>query len=333
MNEHSKALAPLAAVTGHQPVLLQEVLMTLGDLNGKTVIDATFGGGGYARAFLGSGTEKVLGLDRDPDAIVRGEVLKMQVGEEKLALVHTPFSRINLAAAEAGMDGADAIVFDLGVSSYQLDEAARGFSYRNDGPLDMRMDPHETHSAADLVNGMDENELSRIFLMYGEERHARAIARKIVQQRAKKPFRTTRDLARLLEDMTPKKSWGEKHPATRVFQALRMAVNRELEEVETALERAARLLKPGGRLIVVSFHSLEDRLVKTFFAKLCGEQTGATPRGLGRNKQVSDFFQPFKKALKPAEQEKENNPRARSARLRVVERRSEQTDKNKGEKK
>jgi len=243
----------------HIPVLLSEVLEMLQPTPGKVIVDGTFGAGGYTRALLDAGAD-VVAIDRDPDAIAAGRPLEA-ASSGRLRLVEAPFSRLDECAGGT----VDGVVLDIGVSSMQLDEAERGFSFRHDGPLDMRM-AQAGLTAADVVNTFKAGDLTRIFGILGEERHAGRIARMIERRRVDRPFTTTRDLAQAIEAAIGNNPKEKIHPATRVFQALRVFVNDELGELAAALFAVERVLKPGGRLAVVSFHSLEDRIVKRFLA-------------------------------------------------------------------
>ncbi len=295
----------------HIPVLLAEVLAALEPRPGATILDGTFGAGGYARAILDTGAH-VIALDRDPDAISAGAELVSAYGG-RLELSRDRFSNLAAHAPASGLDG---VVLDIGVSSMQLDEAERGFSFRNSGPLDMRME-RAGPSAADVVNSLKVGDLARIFGFLGEEKQAGRIARAIEKQRAKAPFRTTRDLAGLIETVTPRRARDKIHPATRVFQALRIFVNDELGELAQALLAAERALKPGGRLAVVSFHSLEDRIVKRFLQDRSGRAGGS--RHLPQvSVRAATFVQPGKPMIAAGEDEAAVNPRARSARLRAA---------------
>jgi 16S rRNA (cytosine1402-N4)-methyltransferase len=279
----------------HTPVLLQEVLDALQPGAGKAILDGTFGAGGYTTALLERGAD-VIAMDRDPGAIAGGQLL-VDAWNGKLSLHQSRFSLLDQFAPEGGLDG---VVLDIGVSSMQIDEADRGFSFQKDGPLDMRMERAGV-SAADVVNKLKAGDLARIFGFLGEERQAGRIARAIEKRRAEEPFSTTRDLARLIETVTPRKAKDKIHPATRVFQALRIYVNDELGELVAALIAAERALKPGGRLAVVTFHSLEDHLPQV-------ELIAAT-------------FLPVGKGLvTPGDEELSDNPRARSAKLRSGQR-------------
>jgi len=304
---------------GHVPVMLAEVLATLGPQDGATYLDATFGGGGYARAILEAAPGcTVFAIDRDPDAIARGAALA-QAFAGRLHLVEGRFGDMLSLLRDRGIATLDGVVMDLGVSSFQLDQAERGFSFRADGPLDMRMEKSGP-SAAELVNTLPERELADIIFRFGEERFARRIARSIVTRRAEAPFTTTADLAALVRRAVPRDPSGI-DGATRSFQALRIAVNDELGEVERGIAAAMELLAPGGRLVVVAFHSLEDRIVKQAMAAASG-RGGASrhdPAALsGRAKPAFHLLTP--RALRPQNVEASANPRARSARLRGIER-------------
>jgi 16S rRNA (cytosine1402-N4)-methyltransferase len=308
-------------MTGHVPVMLEEVLATLQPRAGATYLDATFGGGGYARAILDAADCTLWALDRDPDAIARGAALASSY-PGRLHLVEARFGDMLDALAERGIENLDGVVMDLGVSSFQLDEAERGFSFRADGPLDMRMG-RSGPSAADLVNTLDEGALATIIKEFGEERHARRVARAILRERAVEAITTTARLAGIVRAAVPRDPSGI-DGATRSFQALRIAVNDELGEIERGLEQAMGLLAPGGRLVVVAFHSLEDRLVKRAMVAAAGRGGHASrhdpasllPRG------EADFALLTQRALRPGEAETASNSRARSARLRAIERRA-----------
>jgi 16S rRNA (cytosine1402-N4)-methyltransferase len=300
----------------HLPVMLAEVLEALGPRPGKVIVDGTFGAGGYTRALLEAGAE-VIAIDRDPDAIAAGRAIEAAAAG-RLTLVHGAFSELDAHAAACGRSAADGVVLDVGVSSMQLDEAERGFSFRTDGPLDMRMS-REGPSAADLVNTLPARDLARLIAVLGEERRASAIARAVAARRAEAPFERTLDLARLIERVVPKAADGI-HPATRTFQALRIAVNGELDELAAALGAAERLLVEGGRLAVVAFHSLEDRIVKRFLAERSRERSQGS-RHLPEEALPDPTFRlPVRSAIAPSAREVAENPRARSARLRVGER-------------
>jgi len=305
----------------HVPVLLEEVLRGLSARTGSRIIDATAGGGGHAEALLRQilPDGSLLCLDRDPEAVERVRKRLSAVGG-RVEVEHASFDRITEVARAAGMDAVDGIVMDLGMSSNQIEDAERGFSFLHDGPLDMRMDPGETTTAADLVNELEESELARILFEYGEERHSRRIARRIVERRADTPLRTTRDLAEVVESVG-RPGRGRIHEATRTFQALRIAVNRELDILKMGLEEALSLLRVGGRIAVISFHSLEDRIVKQIFTAHVGRMASLPQGGErweGTEPRARYVF--GRKPISPGEPEQKENPRARSAKLRVVER-------------
>jgi 16S rRNA (cytosine1402-N4)-methyltransferase len=293
----------------HIPVMLEEVLAHLDPAENRIILDGTFGAGGYTGAILGRGVH-VIALDRDPTAISAGQAM-VERFDGKLSLHHSNFSALDTFAPEDGLDG---VVLDIGVSSMQIDEAERGFSFQKNGPLDMRMAVAGV-TAADVINRAKVNDLIRIFSLLGEERQASRIAHAIDKRRQEKPFETTRDLAGMIEIVTPRKMADKIHPATRVFQALRVFVNNELGELVSALFAAERALKPGGRLVVVTFHSLEDRIVKRFFADRSGKASGS--RHLPEVAQVAEIFKPIgKQPVLASEAESEINPRSRSAKLR-----------------
>ena len=294
-------------MSGHLPVMLNEVLEALSPRDGAQYVDGTFGGGGYASAILEAADCRVLGIDRDPAAIARGQALVERFGG-RLTLVQGEFSRMDEFTQQS-----DGVVLDLGVSSFQFDEPARGFSFREDGPLDMRMSLSGM-SAADVVNSADERTLSQIIARYGEEKNARRIARAII---AARPVTGTAQLAAIVsEAQGPAALRHAIHPATRTFQALRIHVNDELGELERGLEAALDILRPQGRLVVVSFHSLEDRMVKRFLT----ERSTSAPRA-SRHAPVSTpshqaAFQLLPRR-EPSAEEIASNPRSRSAKLRA----------------
>lgn len=305
-------------MTGHIPVMLREVLDQLAPCAGGTYLDGTFGGGGYAAAILETAACTLWGIDRDPDAIGRGAAL-VERFPGRLHLIQGQFGGMMTLLAAAGVTTLDGIVLDLGISSFQIDDPERGFSFRGDGPLDMRMGKHGT-TAADLVNSLPERELADVLFELGEERASRRIAHAIVAARAEAPIETTARLAGIIRSVLPPDRSGI-NPATRSFQALRIKVNDELGEIERALAQAADLLAPGGRLVVVSFHSLEDRIVKRFMGDIAGRAPGLSrhdPRGLA-DRPRSRFRLLTSKALRPRADETNTNPRARSARLRAIE--------------
>jgi len=301
-------------VAPHVPVLLAEVLAALSPLDGATVVDGTFGAGGYSRAILEAGAQRVVAIDRDPTAIAAGALLVEAFGG-RLKLVPGTFSELDSLAEEAGEAPVDGVVLDIGVSSMQLDRAERGFSFRADGPLDMRMSLSGP-SAADVVNTLDVKELARLLWVYGEEKQSGRIARAIVARRADKPFARTAELASTIESVLGAKRFGEMHPATRTFQAIRIHVNGELDELTDALAAAERVLKPGGRLVVVTFHSLEDRIVKRFFADRSRERAGGSRHLPEAEVPPPTFRVPGKQPIDAGETELAANPRARSAKLR-----------------
>ncbi len=303
----------------HVPVMLGEVVSALSPQDGAIYLDATFGGGGYARAVLDAAACTVWAIDRDPDAIARGAAMAAAY-PGRLHLVEGSFGEMVALLAQAGVLALDGVMLDLGVSSFQIDDAARGFSFRLDGPLDMRMS-RQGPSASDLVADLPEAELADTLFRFGEERMSRRIARAIVTARAEAPIETTGQLASIIRGVMPPARDGI-HPATRSFQALRIRVNDELGEIERALAAAAGLLRPGGRLVVVSFHSLEDRLVKRFFTHVAGRDPAPSrhdPGGLVAAAAPS-FRLLTQRAVRPGGQETAENPRARSARLRALQR-------------
>ena len=292
----------------HVPVLLAEVLDALSPAEGMTIIDGTFGAGGYSRAIIEAGAS-VVGVDRDPDAIAAGRAMEAS-SSGRLRLVHGPFSKLDDYAGQV-----DGVVLDIGVSSMQIDQAQRGFSFRFDGPLDMRM-AQSGVSAADVVNRFKSGDLARIFGFLGEEKNAGRIARMIEKRRETRPFERTLELADAIETHVGRKPGDKIHPATRVFQALRIYVNDELGELAKALFAAERALKPGGRLVIVTFHSLEDRIVKRFIADRSGNPAGS--RYMPETHSRLATFDKRGGAVGPGEAETEANPRARSAKLRAA---------------
>jgi 16S rRNA (cytosine1402-N4)-methyltransferase len=294
----------------HVPVLLDEVVDALQPRAGKTLVDGTFGAGGYSRALLGAGAV-VIAFDRDPSARRFAEGLPT----ERFRLVQGRFSELDVETGPAAVDG---VVLDIGVSSMQLDEAERGFSFMRDGPLDMRM-AADGPTAADLVNETELSELARILFVYGEERESRRIARAIAKRREEQPFTRTLELAEFIEKALGGRRGAKVHPATRSFQAIRIAVNEELSELEAGLAAAERALKSGGRLCVVTFHSLEDRIVKTFLSVRAGKTPGGSRHAPPLETAAAPSFQLlFNGAQTPTEAELAANPRARSAKLRAA---------------
>ena len=306
--EHSD---PLPGRPAHIPVLLRPLLEAVAPVSGVWA-DGTLGAGGYARGLLAAGAAKVIGIDRDPLALDLAAIWGQDYGP-RLRLEQGTFSDLDHLAGEA-LDG---VVLDLGVSSMQIDRPERGFSFQKDGPLDMRMSQHGT-SAADIVNTASEGELADILYLYGEERASRRIARALVEAR-KSPITTTLRLAEIVQKCLPRPKPGQTHPATRSFQALRIAVNGEFDELARGLAAAERALKPGGMLAVVTFHSLEDRIVKRFLQLASGHEANAN-RYAPATTQAVARFDLTTRAIGPDAAELAENPRARSARLRVARR-------------
>lgn len=301
---------------GHLPVLLEEVVAAMAPKDGEVHADGTYGGGGYARALLSAASCRVLGIDRDLDAIERA--MRAAEQEPRLIPILGRFGDMVSLVEHAGFNRVDGITLDLGVSSFQIDEADRGFSFMRDGPLDMRMG-RSGPSAADVVNQMDERDLATIFFRLGEEKQSRRIARAITARRLKAPFTTTLDLAGLIEEVLGGRRGARTHPATRSFQAIRMFVNDELGELARALEASEHLLNEGGRLVIVTFHSLEDRMVKLFMRDRAGLSGGGSRYLPEKTGQAQPSFElPSKKAVEPGEAELDANPRARSSRLRTA---------------
>ena len=301
----------------HVPVMASEVIQALAPVDGGIYIDGTFGAGGYSKAILSQADCRVIGFDCDPDAVAAGAQIEAQHGG-RLELINGHFSEMAELAARVGATRVQGVTLDLGVSSMQLDQAERGFSFAVDGPLDMRMSKNG-ESAADVVNSRAKNELADIIYQYGEERRSRAVAGAIVREREVAPIVRTAVLAKIIAKVV--KGSGRIHPATRTFQALRIYVNGEIEELRKGLMAAERLLAPQGRLAVVSFHSLEDREVKSFLVS----RSGSSPRGSRHRPpenepQVATFQLVRRSALKPSDAEIATNPRSRSARLRVAQR-------------
>jgi 16S rRNA (cytosine1402-N4)-methyltransferase len=302
----------------HLPVLLDAVLnaLIMPDRPPQRVIDGTVGAGGHARALLEAGAESLLGLDRDPDALALARENLAGFGA-RTHLVHGSYLTLRDEARRLGWEAVDAILLDLGLSSMQLDTPDRGFAFMREGPLDMRFDPSsDAPTAADLINTYDDHELADIFFRYGEEQHSRRIARAILKAR---PIHSTTQLASLIAQAVPRQRGSRIHPATRVFQALRIAVNDELTAVERVLPLAVDLLRPGGRLAVISFHSLEDRLVKQYFRDASTEIV--SPPGMMLEEKRASLALITRKPIEADEAEVAINPRSRSAKLRVVEKR------------
>lgn len=307
----------------HTPVLLAEVLQQLQPHPGGCYIDATLGGGGHASALLEAAQPggRLLGLDADPAALAtvqqRWQARAATLPPASYTLHHSSFDHLDALARSHQFSNVDGIVFDLGVSSHQLDTPERGFAFRADGPLDMRLDPTDGPTAADLVASLSETDLATILYRYGEERQSRRIARRIVAERQQHPITTTAHLAELVARASGKPGrpgGGRIHPATRTFQALRIAVNRELAQLESVLPQAVGLLKPGGRLVVISFHSLEDRIVKQFLRDESGYGGNEAPQRPVRLRILT------RKPVVASEAEQQTNPRSRSAKLRAAER-------------
>ena len=296
----------------HRPVMLEEVLAWLQPRAGGIYLDGTIGAGGHSQAILGASGQdgRIIGLDRDAAAVASARE-KLSLFGDRVLIMQADYRDATGVVRDVTARRLDGALLDLGVSSMQLDQAARGFSFMAEGPLDMRMDQWETLTAADLVNRLPEKELARILFEYGEERYARRIARAIIRRRERDPILTTLALVDVIRaTVPPSYLHGRLHFATRTFQALRIAVNHELDGLDSSLRLVAGFLRPGGRLVVLSFHSLEDRIVKHTFRALAG---GAD----------ADFAILTKRPLTPSEQECIENPRARSAKLRVLERREE----------
>ncbi len=297
----------------HYPVMLNEVLATLSPVDGGVYVDGTFGAGGYSKAILDAADCTVVAIDRDPDAQKRAEAMN----EPRLVFLRGCFGDVERLLQEAGIEKVDGFVLDLGVSSFQLDEAERGFSFRHDAPLDMRMDPESGQGAAELIATTGETDLANLIYKYGEERKSRRIAHKIVEARREAPIETTGQLADLVRSCLPRPKYGDIDGATRTFQALRIAVNDELGELERALASAENILKPNGNMVVVSFHSLEDGLVKRFFREKSGGES--VSRYMPQTQEAPVIFDLLsRKAVKPSPEEVAENARSRSARLRAA---------------
>jgi 16S rRNA (cytosine1402-N4)-methyltransferase len=309
-----EASPPAGGPARHIPVLLVEAVAALGVHEGGVYLDGTFGAGGYSRAVLDDGG-RVIAMDRDPQAIEEGAALAASTGG-RLMLIHGRFGALDAVTRDQGFSALDGVVLDIGVSSMQLDEAARGFSFRHDAPLDMRMD-RQGRSAADILAEEDEETIADILYRFGEERASRRIARAVVQDRKATPFVSTRQFASLIERVAPARPGEAIHPATRSFQALRIAVNDELGELARALFAAEAILAPRGRLVVVTFHSLEDRIVKQFFARRSGRGEASGRRLPGEEPVPAPTFSvEGRQPIAPSRAELAANPRARSAKLR-----------------
>lgn len=304
----------------HFSVMLPEVLALFEPIRLRVMVDGTLGAGGHASALLAAHPEleRFIGIDKDPCALeIAGKRLAGQ--GDKVELVRGGFDQLFQVLAERGIASVEGLLLDLGVSSMQLDRGEKGFSFRREGPLDMRMDPDQSLSAADIVNFWEERELIRLFRDYGEEPLARRFAGAVIRRRGQRPFDSTLDLANLIEEATPKAKREKIHPATRVFQALRIAVNDELGALERFLDQAIEWLSPGGRLAIISFHSLEDRLVKRAFQQAASDKVSTS--GVGGVFQDKEPLVRLvtRKPLGAGEEELDLNPRSRSAKLRAVE--------------
>ncbi len=299
----------------HTPVLLSEVLQYVAPREGLVVVDGTLGGGGHSEAMLKAGAT-VIGIDQDEQALAYANERLASFGD-RFQAIRGNFSQMPTLLADLGYREVDVLLVDIGVSSWQLDEAERGFSFGKDGPLDMRMDRSGGRTAADVVNQSSENELKRIFREYGEERAAGRIARRIVERRATKPFTTTMDLADFIVSMIPR--GGKSHPATRVFQALRIEVNNELGVLKEFLKNASKVLRPGGRVVVITFHSLEDRIVKQFFKHASLKEIDRKEWPEPRKNPDYQYQLITKRPVVATEEEIKINKRSRSAKLRVAQ--------------
>lgn len=308
-----------AGETRHLPVLLSEVIDLLAPRDGGVYVDGTFGAGGYTRAMLERADCVVYAIDRDPEAIAGGASMVADF-DGRLTLIEGRFADMQALLAGFGVAAVDGVTLDVGVSSMQLDEGERGFSFMHDGPLDMRMERAGV-SAADVVNQMPETQLKRVIAVLGEERRAHAIVRAIARRRAEQPFSRTSELAGLIANVLGKRPGERIHPATRTFQALRIFVNGELQQLADGLSAAEQLLSSGGRLAVVSFHSLEDRIVKRFLTERCGKTARPSRHApVGAAGPEASFIDLTRGGIVAGEREIAGNPRARSARLRGGER-------------
>jgi len=292
----------------HIPVLINPLIAAAAPIQGCW-IDGTFGAGGYSKYLLDAGADRVIGIDRDPSVFAMAKTWAADFGD-RLMLVQDTFSNLDQTIQQA-----DGVVLDIGVSSMQIDQADRGFSFQKDGPLDMRMGDSGT-TAAELVNTVSEEKIADILYNYGEERASRRIAKMIVARREESPFERTLDLASVIERCLPRSKPGQSHPATRSFQAIRIAVNGEYNQLVEGLAAAERVLRPGGVLAVVSFHSVEDRIVKRFFQERSGTQAGSRYAPLVEEV-PAQFTMQTRKVIKASEEELEANPRSRSAKLRI----------------
>jgi len=300
----------------HLPVLLQQTISSLQPGPGKIFLDGTVGGGGHALALLKAGAS-VIGCDQDPEALAEA-ARKLEHFSDRVRLVESNFADVIEKSPVHEVNEFDGILLDLGVSSHQLDTPSRGFSFAGDGPLDMRMGPHVQRTAADVVNESSQEELAKIFFVFGEESAGRRLASRIVKVRTRMPLRTTRDLVEVIESVIPKR--GPKHPATKAFQALRIAVNGELDALELGLRRLSPHVKMGGRMAVITFHSLEDRIVKHYFRAVSQEWIDRPEWSTPRRNPAFAFRLVTARPIEPGEEEVGRNSRARSAKLRVIER-------------
>ena len=300
----------------HQPVLYKEIIHALQPHTGGRYVDGTLGAGGHARGIMevSAPDGQLLGLDVDPQALAIAR-RNLAPYEGRIHLAQASYTSLSTQLARLGWGAVDGIVLDLGASSMQFDTPERGFSFLHDAPLDMRFGPHALQTAADLVNKYSERELADLIYQYGEERESRKIARAIVRAR---PIQTTRELVAAIEAVSPRR--GDRlHPATRTFQALRIAVNEELTSIEEVLPQAVTALKPGGRLAVISFHSLEDRIVKDFFREQSKDRVNPPYEQIYEEERKATLKEVNRKPIVPSDEETQNNPRARSAKLRIAE--------------
>lgn len=302
--------------TPHQPVLYQEIIHALQPRRGGRYVDGTVGAGGHARGILEASAPdgQLLGLDVDPQALAIARKT-LAPYEDRIHLAQASYTSLHTQLAQLQWDAVDGILLDLGASSMQFDTPERGFSFLHDAPLDMRFGPHALQTAADLVNKSSERELADLIYRYGEERNSRRIARAIIQAR---PLQTTRELVAVIETVSPRR--GERvHPATRTFQALRIAVNEELDAIEAVLPQAVAALSAGGRLAVISFHSLEDRIVKDFFREQSKDLVNPPYERIYEVERKATLKEVYRKPIMPSDDEMKSNPRARSAKLRIIE--------------
>jgi 16S rRNA (cytosine1402-N4)-methyltransferase len=300
----------------HLPVLLLQTISSLQPGPGKLFLDGTVGGGGHALALLEAGAS-VIGCDQDPEALMEA-ARQLKRFPDRVKLLESNFAYRVEKLVDLKVTEFDGILLDLGVSSHQLDTPSRGFSFLGDGPLDMRMGPHVRRTAADIVNQASEEELAKIFFEFGEERAARRLASRIVKVRSRMPLRRTVDLVGVIESVIPKR--GPSHPATKAFQALRIAVNSELDTLKLGLRRLSAYVKKGGRMAVITFHSLEDRIVKQYFREVSQEWIDRPEWSAPRRNPAFAFRLVTARPIEPGEEEVKGNSRARSAKLRVIER-------------